>query len=306
MQREPTGLSAKRDELIPYCSLYAVASTSFTFNYGMEKCVATLISHRTSGIVGFSIASRIYFLPAHFPKPNETNEFFELLTNAIVSINKKDRLALPAWVNDFKVSGETECDRKLDELEKQKTSLVSQQKTFEAFKHVLCSTGQRLVADAANLLKNGLGLSIDETDSFREDLKLLDVNNKPFAFVEVKGVNGNVTREQVNQADSHRERADLPESFPSLLLINTYIRSARSLEEKDTPPPPEQIAHAKKIGILIIRTIDLIHILNHFLNGKITKEEIIKNFSTFKGWWHSSANHVLVPDPKMQHKEEQP
>ena len=245
IQREPTGLIPKRDELHLYCSRFAVASTSFTFHGEMQKHAFPLISHPLHGIVSFSLASSAYFLPARIPKPHETSEFFELLTKAIVSIHKKDRLAIPVWASEFMISGEDECRRTLVELEKQKSNLNSQLETYDSFKHILCSTSQRLVKDVANLLKNGLGLSLDETDNGREDLKILGDNNRPFVFVEVKGVNGNVTREQVNQADSHRERAGLSETFPSLLIINTCIHSARSLKEKDTPPPLEQIVHAE-------------------------------------------------------------
>ena len=58
------------------------------------------------------------------------------------------------------------------------------------------------------------------------------------------------------------------------------------------------------MGILILRTIDLLHILNHYLNGIITQAKILENFSTLRGWWHSSADQVLVTDQQPPKPEE--
>ena len=305
IQREATGFSVKRSELLQFCDEYIVAETSFCFAPGIRQKIAPLIEDDHQRIVGFSVDATTYYIPCKLPDKDETERFFKMLIEAVVSINKKDRLTLPPWVEAFIISGESQCRQRITELNDQIRLLSEKKETFNTFKHVLCSSGEQLVKDVANLLKHGLGLPLNETDKHHEDLKILDNTGKPLAFIEVKGVNGNVTRDQIDQTASHREKADLPDSFPSILIINTYNRSARAMKEKDSPPPTEQIAHANKVGVLVLRTIDLLYILNHYLNGTITQAKILENFSTLKGWWHSSPDQVLFTDPQSPRTEEQ-
>src|SRR2546427_4339491 len=93
-----------------------------------------------------------------------------------------------------------------------------------------------------------------------------------------------VSREHVNQADSHRERAGLDATFPSILIINTSIKNGRSLEEKDQPVAPEQVKHAKHLGILVLRTLDLLRLLGVYKRGTITRDEVLRLLATVSGW----------------------
>ena len=86
-------------------------------------------------------------------------------------------------------------------------------------------------------------------EAFREDLKLLDSTGNTVAFVEVKGASRGVGREQVNQADNHRERAGMSPEFPSLLIVNTNMKAA-SITDKDQSVASEQIQHAARMNVL--------------------------------------------------------
>ena len=105
-----------------------------------------------------------------------------------------------------------------------------------------------------------------------------------------------VSREQVNQADSHRERAGLDATFPSILIINTNIKNARSLDEKDKPVAPDQVRHAKHLGILVLRTLDLLRLLGLYKWGTITRDEVLRLLTTGAGW-------LRVTDERAQRVE---
>jgi hypothetical protein len=75
---------------------------------------------------------------------------------------------------------------------------------------------------------------------------------------EIKGVSRGVKREHVDQADNHRECAGLPSDFPTLLIVNTGIKSARSVEEKDQIIEPEQVRHSAQLHVLSLCTMDLL------------------------------------------------
>ena len=128
-------------------------------------------------------------------------------------------------------------------------------------------------------------------DEFKEDLKIVNDDNEPLVFVEVKGTNRGVKREYVNQTDSHRERAGLKSTFPSLLVINTHIKNSASIKDKDQIIPDDQIKYAARIGVLIVRTLDLLFLLRHLSNGKVSQHEVVDLFLNNVGWLKVGPDH---------------
>ena len=104
------------------------------------------------------------------------------------------------------------------------------------------------------------------------------------ALVEVKGTSrGGVQREHVNQADSHRERAKLAASFPSILIINTNLK-ASTLGEKDQAVASEQVQHAARNNVLILRTLDLLNLIALRLAGQIDVQRVTAILTGSAGW----------------------
>ncbi|MDY6895934.1 MAG: hypothetical protein SVO01_11050, partial [Thermotogota bacterium] len=144
--------------------------------------------------------------------------------------------------------------------------------------------GDLLVEAVVKLLRKGFGLTVDDTDEYQEDIKILDNERNPIIFGEIKGTNRGVKREHINQADIHRERSGLSPEFPSLLVINTHIKNSRTIEEKDKEVPIEQVQHASKNHILVLRTLDLLRLLRIHLDGKINSDDVSRLFRNNSGW----------------------
>ena len=129
-----------------------------------------------------------------------------------------------------------------------------------------------------------LPLKPKRKEAFREDLMLVDSEGESVALVEVKGVSRGVAREHVNQADSHRERNAMPPEFPSLLIINTHIKNSMAVADKDQSVPAEQIQHAARNNILVLRTLDLLNLASLHLSDKLTSEEVVELLTKSRGW----------------------
>jgi hypothetical protein len=155
---------------------------------------------------------------------------------------------------------------------------------FDEIRRILVADDAALVAAVTVTLENGLGLSVRRVEEYREDLTIVDENGAPMILLEIKGTNRGVKREHVNQADSHRERAGLPQSFPSILVVNTNVKNARSLEEKDQGIAGEQIQHAKRNNVLILRTLDLLNLVRLLRCGKVDRDTVMRLFTTCAGW----------------------
>ena len=191
---------------------------------------------------------------------------------------------IPAWADSFKFEEEVSVIRRKQEIIEEVQRIDQRLDLFRSFKRILLPTGDPLVEAVVKVLRGGFGLNIDENDELKEDAKILDSANKPIILVEIKGTNGSVTRQNVYQAESHRERAKLPTDFPSILIINTDIKKSRNLEEKDHPVADEQVSLAKNLKVLIIRTIDLLNLLRLLMRKSISHDEIIRILKEEHGW----------------------
>lgn len=276
------GVGPKRDEFKSFLDQFGVANSYFRF-YGSDLNIKEIAKY-DSDIVGMIVEDNQFFVPSRIPSQHEIKEYFITLAEAVVSTRKKLIIEVPAWIQTFKFHEEIDLRKKNEELAKQFGKNENRLQELEVFKRILMHDGKLLVKAVTETLRNGFELKVDDFDEFKEDIKILNEENEPTIFAEIKGTNRGVKRENINQADSHRERAELPPEFPTLLIINAHIKNSRKINEKNQEVPQEQIQHAAKINVLILRTLDLLELLRHFFSGKIVKDEILDIFQKKAGW----------------------
>ena len=114
-------------------------------------------------------------------------------------------------------------------LQQQLEDVWAKEEVCRNYKRCLCYNGELLVESVARVLHQGLGFKLDEKeDEGIEDKAIVDSDGKEVVLVEIKGSNQNVESKDVYQADSHRGRRGKPDDFPSVLIVNTFIKSANS------------------------------------------------------------------------------
>jgi hypothetical protein len=149
---------------------------------------------------------------------------------------------------------------------------------------VLVLQGEPLVEAVMEVFNRLFPLKPKRQEAFREDFSLINATGSEVALVEVKGVSKGVSRESVNQADSHRERSGRSADFPSILIVNSNVTKASSLADKEVPVAPEQIAHAVTMNVLILRTLDLLELSAMLMNEQLTPAKVISLLTESRGW----------------------
>jgi hypothetical protein len=144
------------------------------------------------------------------------------------------------------------------------------------------------------MLRSFFGVRVDALEEFREDAKILDDTGEVIAFVEIKGTKGGIKREHINQVDSHRERAGLSSSVSGVLIINNEMSVGGIKERFETTVPGEQIDHAKKLNVLIIRTIDLLFIIRQFEDIPNKTEKFLELLRGGGGWLKATPTDYQI------------
>lgn len=289
-----THLNIKSDEFRSFLKVYGAANSYFdNYSSHIDLRVLAEASGRCTGMI---INRNNYFVPTLVPdnRPEILKEYFTLLSEGLTSSYNKLQILLPDWIKGFSFDEEAGLKEEEDKIRARLQQLKERTDKLDQFKSILALTGDDLAESVIRLFSEGFGITVDGKDELREDFKLLNLASEAFCLCEVKGTNKGVKREHINQADSHRERSGYDDSFPSLLLINTHIKNARSILEKDQEIADEQIRHATNMNILMLRTIDLLGMLHMFRTGKLNRQELEKLIISSRGWLRAEDQEYKV------------
>ena len=275
-----------KGELEEFCERYGRAYSYFDFfrHENDHLDYLPLVKLSSGKIVGFSLYRRLYYLPAILPKNNNLEEFLAILTGSAFAIYKKSCVELPSWVNKISLGEEAVLRGEIENAEKVIRDDKVRLERLIRFKRVLIESGDDLVNSVAKLINEITEFQVDSIDNKKEDCRIIDKAGNVIALVEIKGMNGNVKMSNVSQAFEHRERTQGFGNLPVILIVNTFIGTARSEYEKDKAPEEEQIHLAEKHKVLILRTIDLLRMYNAVSLGSWTKERIGEYMLTRVGW----------------------
>ena len=92
---------------------------------------------------------------------------------------------------------------------------------------------------------------------------------------------------------NHRETNKLPQEFPALLVVNANMQAA-SWAEKDRPIDKQDYEVAAQNNILVLRIEDLVRLWDALRNGTITRDDILSDFTTMKGWMEVDASGTVT------------
>ncbi|MCK4447545.1 MAG: hypothetical protein KAW56_10750 [Candidatus Marinimicrobia bacterium] len=256
-----------------------------------------IIAESGKQITGMILFNRFFFIPSLIPEnmPENIEEYFTLLSEAITSTVNKLVFEIPEWINEFKFKKEIKYLTEKSVLQDRINKINDNIELYQRFKRILLLDGEVLVDAVVELFEKGLNLNVNKHDDLKEDIKILNKDNNPIILGEIKGTNRGLKREHINQLDNHRERSDYPPEFPGILIINTHIKNSRNLKEKDKDIPKEQIKHAVKMNILLLRTLDLLRLLRLIDDNCISRDKALKIFKSEVGWLkvESSKYEVL-------------
>jgi len=285
LDKPTTQLRVVRNEFLAFLREYGSGQTKFT-NYNEDLNLKPLCFTGRDLLTGFVLNNSIFFVPCLQPdkREKEFKEFFSLLADGLVSSFKKLAQELPEWTEEYRFKEEEKLLAEKEDLTKKIDAINQRIAIFSEYKKCLCYHDELLKESVISIFESGFKLPVDPEDDLKEDMKILDEDKKPMILVEGKGTNKGVSREFINQADSHRERSGFPPDFPSILIVNTNIKNAKSLEDKYQEVAEEQVAHAVKMKVLLLRTIDLLNLLYLVEAGKITSEKVLELFKKEHGW----------------------
>lgn len=284
-----------KSEFESFLKDYGNARVEFTYHSSWLKSNMRKICEAQNNLAGFILFNNQYFLSCRLPSKDEVEDFFGKIASSLIATSKKLVQEIPSWVDEYKFKKEEEILREEAVLQGKIEELNSQEEIYKNYKRCLCYDGDLLVESVGYILRNGFGLILnDKEDEHIEDKVLLGTDKNELALIEIKGVNDNIKSQNIYQADSHRGRRNKPSDFPSILIVNTFIKPSNSIMDKMRELNSEQIKLAFEKKVLVMRTVDLLNLLFLKEEGEVKQEEIQDIFTKQYGWLNVSLGEYSI------------
>jgi hypothetical protein len=275
-------VQCKADEFADYLHDFGINRTTFR-NARNDHKPRALAATSGGAFVAAELVGKIFFLPLPSIKRDET-ELTKLVTkcaDAILEYKRRNDLHLPAWVENIEFQTETKLRAEVVELEKQIIQKQEELSKWRKYKGIVSASGKSLNGLVVEILRDYFKLDLHSKEEFIEDAIIRD-GDKPLFVVEIKGVNGGLKREHVNQVDSHRERLGISADVPGLLIINDFTDIDGFAERKAKRFDKLHVDHAEKLNIKILRTTTLIEIIRLVEMEKERGRKVLHLCSTAK------------------------
>lgn len=198
--------------------------------------------------------------------------------------------AAPASLDGFDDGSDAAIRQRITDLEAEIDRLKQSLEENRKARQVLVLTGGALRDEVVRILASGLRVPTRASDQSKEGFWLAaEALNEDWAYGEVREVPaGNVTREQLARVMLNRAETGRGDDFPALLVVNTFCDKERA-EERDQPVPSDVVRRAVEDRILVIRTLDLVRLLQKDQSGFAGVVEFQDAIRNSGGWFEVNS-----------------
>jgi hypothetical protein len=272
-------LQVKRSEFKPFID--DVGATEIGFD---PSSIDNVICLAREAVAGFSKKVEhglLFFLPCIWGAYDVRYliDHFDKLAKGLVAYSAKLTAEPPIYVEQFKFVKEKGAKEEIEKIERDQIEPLRRNLSFYQKMKSILWLGDRSLENATDEFLKNMGFETKIEGISEEDLWIMQ-NSEKLMIVEIKGLNNNLTRQDVSKLEDHREAREAS-TLTGLLIANTFM-TADSLEKKDQPFPPNIIETAVHYNLLITRTIDLCRIFDFF--GNQSAKNLAEIIIGKKGW----------------------
>jgi len=293
----PLDLKVRDEEFELYLRRYGRARTVFELPQDLPT-ERHAIAWLGNGVVGMEIDAQLFFLP--FESSRRTLEIathiLTLLTPAIRQYRRDRIIALPDWVDDFHFKSEEPLYLEINDLLGKINRLESELASWKDYKAILASSGIYLRNKLVTLFESIFELKVQCMDREERFLVVKD-DDSPVALVESEGIQGAAQSASIDRLARARKQHGLRDLFPAALLINNDMAVTNVAERSATSIGSDILESAVRQNVLIMRTIDLLFLLNHLEKSPNKKARMLHLLTSGGGWLKASTGSYDVIHP---------
>ena len=277
------------DEFSDYLSVYGVQGFVFEADKALMGRLQPVAGSTDEGfrVSAFAVAEGqglIYIVPGNIVSGSES-KFISALASAIEAHASGLRSPTTAAIlQSFVFSQEAKIRENREAILTELGGLDTRIAEYEARKDILFLRDDPL-ADAVPIwITKHLGLRTARQEEYIEDFWILDRNGEKVAICEAKGLDKNVQRKHIAALVLHRDERELPDSYPSVLVVNTFADAKTEIQKGKQRVGARECRKAVRDHVLVIRTLDLMRLLDQLDRKVVSERDISKLLTAATGW----------------------
>lgn len=250
-------VTCKADEFRKYLDRFGIARTCFLPND--RKGVTRVLASEDTRPVGFEAKGQFFFLPFLTTKRDKTEiaDAAGFVVSSVLEYKRKNDIILPAWIRALQFKAEARIQKEVQVSEERLVKLSEEAERWTRYKAVLSTSGQNLVVATVEILRGFFGLNLKSQEKHIEDAIIYSTTGDISYVVEIKGVNGGIKREHINQVDSHRDRLGIGPEIPGLLVLNDFMDVEDFNARKAKAFDANNLTHARNNNVKVLRAVTL-------------------------------------------------
>ncbi len=257
----------------------------YFYKNNLQEENIVLISDKSKKVTTIKVDSNLFYTTLDISNSPEKLEEF-LLKTQIIDNEENNK---PEWLKEVNILDDIEIKNRIYEIDEciknkqiEKSKEIEKQRENEKIKSILYETNKNLQNEVIEILNEILDYQDDNfIDEMEEDFRIKK-ENVTF-IIETKGLSRNIKGEDISKTVNHVEvyldkldEEDIKENVKGIYIVATQ-RKKKIVEREKTPD--RQVKLAERNNILIIRTEQLLEIIEDYRRKKLKTEDIIKIFT---------------------------
>jgi hypothetical protein len=292
-------LSAPAKKLEEFVREYAATEYSFSYTGAAHQFAHIVCKTKEASpkVCGFALQKGkglLYVMPGEPARDSEEPFIKTLVACLLDDIRERQRPEGAPIAASFQFTKEKEIRAEKQAIEANLKKIDTTIATYRERKDILYLRDDPLANRLPEWLRMYLGFKTNRIEEYIEDFWIIDDKEAKLAICEAKGLSKNVKREHITALVQHREHHELADDFPSILFVNTFA-DAETAEEKDKQRITKiECKKAVNNHVLIVRTLDLVRLLDLLEQGKIESPTITQLLLSETGWLKVSGEAYEV------------
>lgn len=286
----------KRGEFGTFLNKWGASYNYFgTFDGGKFDDVLYSVKNYALGFAIDWARGMMIYLPfqANHGNAQDFQDGLLCLVDSLLTYKSKRTKELPEWAKEPLFEGETTLAAERERLLCSIEEIDLQIAPYEEAKSLLVANEHELELAVPKFISTKLDIPTEREERFLEDFWLLNAKKEKTAICEVKSVAKGFKKSAIYDIYNHREKHDLPDTFPALLFVNCNLQ-AGSWSKKNVPIQKDDFEIAVKNHVLIVRIEDLVQIWNLLATKALTLDDITKSLTTETGWLECKDGKIIV------------
>lgn len=303
----PVEVRTRDSEFEHYVNSYGEPTTVFEVPRDPRIEKRVIVELTNGAAVGLEFDHQLFFLPFR-PKEKQwptAMSIAKTVSQAISSYRRNRVIEIPDWVDEIRFQNEEALYLKINAALENVNRLESELESWRDYKGILTTSGIPLKSRVIAILENFFGLRIDGLEGDHEEAVIKGDDDVPLVMFQTKSADEYLPKIWCDELNFHKTLHELPESIAGVLFVNMDKSSHWLSSRISKTVAPDIVEYAEKHDVLIVRSIDLLFLMQQLENNPRRKNLLLEILASGGGWLKADRNgYRLMTSAKTEPKND--